>query len=156
MVQLHTEQTAGKLLQHHSGHFNVIFLTHPILSGFSNRRVALPAGSHVLVRLRSTCHRHICGLQTFWTFGHFELHFRALFETAIAIGLNGGEVYKDIFSILPLDESVALGRVKPFHCAFFFHVLPFQLYCSPSPYLTRHKRKGGRGYTRATPIPATG
>jgi hypothetical protein len=60
-------------------------------------------------------------------------------------------VHEDVIAILPLDESIALGRVKPFHCAFFFHVLPFSAVLLLAP-LPDPKKNGGRGFdTRATP-----
>src|SRR5947207_271102 len=32
-------------------------------------------------------------------------------------------MHEDIFPVFPLNKSVALGCVKPLHCAFFFHLL---------------------------------
>src|SRR4029077_8749565 len=42
VIQLHAEQTTGELLQHHSGYFYIVFLTHPNLSDSLNRRGADP------------------------------------------------------------------------------------------------------------------
>jgi hypothetical protein len=75
----------------------------------------------------SARHRYVCCLQTLRALRNLKLNFRPLLEAPIAVRLNGREVDEYIFAILPLDESIALRRVKPFHCAFFFHVLPFQL-----------------------------
>src|SRR5260370_7918106 len=59
---------------------------------------------------------------------------------------------ENVLAILPLDESVALGCVKPFHCAFLFHVLPFSTwYCDLSSCNSRQKKWGARLVTRANP-----
>src|SRR5712692_4812054 len=78
---------------------------------------------------RSARHYGYIGrLQPLGTLGHLELHLGALFEAPVTVGLNGREVHEHVLPILPLDEAVAFGCVKPFHCAFFFHVLPSLLY----------------------------
>jgi hypothetical protein len=64
---------------------------------------------------------YVLGLQALGTLLHLELHFRALIQAPISIGLNGRKVNEDIVAAGPLDESVALRGVKPFHCTFFFH-----------------------------------
>jgi hypothetical protein len=61
-------------------------------------------------------------------------------------------VDENVLAILALDESVAFGCVKPFHCAFFFHVLPFSAwYCNLISSTDRQKKWGARLFTRANP-----
>ena len=70
---------------------------------------------------------NVGGLQTLRSLRHFELHLGAFVQRAVSLRLNGGEVYEDIFPVLPLDKAVPLGCVKPLHCSFFFHLPIFPL-----------------------------
>src|SRR6476660_7370779 len=116
-----------------------------------NRRRRPPAGSHSFCsRARSAHHRYVRRLQPLRSFRHLEFHFGAFFEATVAVRLNGREVHEYILAVLPLNKPVALGCVKPFHCAFFFHVLPFQLYCSWNSFPTP-KNAGERGFDARTP-----
>jgi hypothetical protein len=63
-------------------------------------------------------------LKTLRSRGDFELHARALVQRAISFRLNRGEVHEHILACLSidsaaLDESVTLGRIKPFNCTLF-------------------------------------
>ena len=49
VIQLHAEQTAGEFLQHDSGNFYIVFLTHPNLSATWNRRGADPPVPHASI-----------------------------------------------------------------------------------------------------------
>src|SRR5579872_2189408 len=70
------------------------------------------AGSHSLYSgTRSAGHRYVRRLQPLGSLGHLEFHFCAFFEATVAVRLNGREVDKNIFAVLPLNESVALGCV---------------------------------------------
>jgi hypothetical protein len=46
-----------------------------------------------------------------------ELDALALFEGAVAVTLDGGEVHEDVVSALSRDETEALLAVEPFHGA---------------------------------------
>src|SRR5471030_1749584 len=61
-------------------------------------------------------------LQTLRALGYFELDTRPFIQATIPFGLNLGEVYEDVLSVLPLDKAVALSCVEPLHCTFFFHL----------------------------------
>src|SRR5437773_3321644 len=112
-----------------------------------------PVRNHRLRLAGSARHRaYVRCLQTFGPARHFEFHLRAFFQAAIALGLYSREVHEHVFTILPLDESVTLGGVKPFHCAFFFHGNPFQLSdCVRLPARIPKKNGGTRSDSRATP-----
>src|ERR1035437_3295287 len=66
-------------------------------------------------------------LQTLGTRRHCELHPGAFIQGAVSLRLDRREVHEDVFSVLPLDKAVALSRVKPLHCTFFFHLPIFLL-----------------------------
>src|ERR1700682_1245113 len=61
-------------------------------------------------------------LQTFGACGHLKLHLGTFIQCAIPFRLDGGEVHEYIFSVFPLNKTVALGCVKPLPCPFFFHL----------------------------------
>jgi hypothetical protein len=54
-------------------------------------------------------------------FDHVKLHLLTFLKAAESAGLDGGEMYEYILTILAADESIALGVVKPLHCS-CFHV----------------------------------
>src|SRR5690349_35463 len=64
---------------------------------------------------------HVGRLQSLRPTRHFELDPRTLLEAAVALRLDRREVHENVFSILPLDEAISLGCIKPLHCTFFFH-----------------------------------
>src|SRR6266567_8622515 len=66
-------------------------------------------------------------LQTFRSLRHFELYTGAFIQGAISLRLDRREMHEDVFSVLPLDKTEALGRVKPLHYSFFFHLPIFLL-----------------------------
>ena len=127
VLQLNAEQPAGKLLQNGAGYFNAVLFAHkPPAFGFFVDRPAHERWHRAGPR-NALGHRDVGGLQTFRARRYFKFHTRAFIQAAVTLGLKGGEVYKDILSILPLDKAVALGRVKPLHCTFFFHLPIFVL-----------------------------
>ena len=60
-------------------------------------------------------------------FDHVKLHLLTFLEAAESAGLDGGEMYEDILTILAADKSIALGVVKPLHCS-CFHVVALFLF----------------------------
>lgn len=64
---------------------------------------------------------YVFRLQSFGALLDLELHFRAFVQRTIAIRLNRGKVNEHIVAAGPLDESIALRGIKPFHYAFFLH-----------------------------------
>src|SRR3954454_470191 len=85
-----------------------------------NRPDAMPDRSMVQPLGR----RDVGRLQTFGPLRHLELDASALIQGAISLRLNRREVHEDVLSVFTLDEAIALGRVEPLHCTFFFH-LPY-------------------------------
>src|SRR5262249_49823623 len=57
---------------------------------------------------------HGLGLRAPVALSDLELHPLALFEGAVAIRLDGGEVDEDVPTTVDRDEAVALVRVEPF------------------------------------------
>src|ERR1017187_3447675 len=99
--------------------------------------------------LTASAHCDVGRLQAFGPFGHLKLHSGAFIQALITLGLNRREVYEDIFSILPLDKTVALGRVEPLHCTFFFHLPIFLLFENASTQTGRKQEKGARTDSRS-------
>src|SRR5215831_1834332 len=64
---------------------------------------------------------YVFGLKSLGTLFHLELHFSAFVQATITVSLNGGKVNEDVVATGPLDETVTLGGVKPFHNTFFLH-----------------------------------
>ena len=54
-------------------------------------------------------------------FDYVELNLLSFLQAAETVGLNGGEVYKYVLTVLAADESIALGVVKPLYCSLFCH-----------------------------------
>jgi len=94
------------------------------LSSPKNRKAACHGGSSLKmsgkVDLQSV---HVLGLQTFGALLNLELNLRAFIQAAIPVCLDGREMHKHVVTAGPLDESIALRGIKPFHNAFFFHLL---------------------------------
>jgi hypothetical protein len=79
--------------------------------------------------------------------GHLELHAGALIQGTVSVRLNGGKVHEYILACFALDESEALGRVKPLHCTFLSHSKPLEKIADLKQELThirRNKEKGCR------------
>jgi hypothetical protein len=70
----------------------------------------------------------VLGLSPFGTLNHFKLHFLILSQRAETVALDGTVMHKDIRTVFPADEAKALGVIKPFYFARFFHS------CNPPPY----------------------
>jgi len=56
---------------------------------------------------------NVLGLPALGAFGHVELYRLPFLQAAKAAGLNGGEMHKDIFTVLTADEAIAFAVVKP-------------------------------------------
>jgi hypothetical protein len=118
MFKLDTEQTAGEFLKNCAGNFDAIFFAH--IPFEADRLVSRPAE-----KLSGRC--DVGRLQAFRALGHLKFYSGAFIQRAVALRLDGGEVYEHVFSILPLYKTVALGCVEPLHCTFFFHLPRFLL-----------------------------
>jgi hypothetical protein len=69
----------------------------------------------------------VLSLPALRAFDHVELDLLTFLKAAESAGLNGGEMYEYILTILTADESIALGVVKPLHCS-CFHVVALFLF----------------------------
>jgi (2Fe-2S) ferredoxin len=82
----------------------------------------------------------------------FELYLRTFVYRPVSIHLEGRIVHEHILAGGPLDETIALRGVKPFHNTFFSH------YCSPDltggerDVLEGQKMKKLRLYSRVAPL----
>src|ERR1039458_9887059 len=65
--------------------------------------------------------RDVGCLQPLRTARYFELHTGAFIQASVTFRLDGREMHEDVFSVLPLDEAVSFGCIKPLHCTFFSH-----------------------------------
>ena len=118
VVELNTEQTTGEFFENRAGNFDAIFFAH---IPFNAGRPGEPARREISGRC------DVGRLQAFGALGHLKFYSGAFIQRAIALRLDGGEVHEHVFSILPLDKTVALGCVEPLHCPFFFHLPRFLL-----------------------------
>src|ERR1035438_6989563 len=84
------------------------------------------AASHPdLPRGRRRLHaRDVSGLEPLGTLGQLEFHGLALIQALVSTFLDRGKMYKYVLAGRALNETIALGPVEPFNCAFFFHNLP--------------------------------
>jgi hypothetical protein len=71
------------------------------------------------------CGLYVLRLPALGALDYVELHLLTLLQTAKAAGLNGGEMYEYILTVLAADKTVALGVVKPLHCSCFHDVAGF-------------------------------
>jgi hypothetical protein len=62
---------------------------------------------------------HVFCLPPLGTFNDTERNRLAFFQAAETIGLNGGEVYKNIFTVFPGEKAVTLRVIEPLHCSLF-------------------------------------
>src|SRR3954462_7053801 len=106
------------------------------LGNFSNSVPVTSIASSLLINLQKggpgpspvtpardlSSHRDVGRLQTLRAFGHFKLHAAALIQRLVSGILNRREMHEDVFSVLTLDKTEALGRVEPLHRTFFFHL----------------------------------
>src|SRR5690348_5824276 len=79
------------------------------------RGAALPAAPPALRAL------DVLGLEAFRALPNLEAHSGALFQGAVPIALNGGEMHKNILAVLALNKPVTLGGVKPLDSTLFLH-----------------------------------
>ena len=154
VVELDAEQAAGEFFQNRAGYFDIVFFAHKPPGWI---RLGGPARS-----LRSGAGPPDCSLaavtlvacRPLGPLRHFKLHSGAFIQAAITLRLDRREMHEDVFSVLPLDEAVAFGCVKPLHCTFFFH-LPIFLLCNSKCTGLRpagSKQKRGCGWTHAAPL----
>src|SRR5208283_4899338 len=64
---------------------------------------------------------YVAGLKAFGAFEQIELHGLTLVERAIAVLLNGGEMYENILTRGALDETISLRPVEPLHSSLLSH-----------------------------------
>src|SRR5579884_2605133 len=62
---------------------------------------------------------NVLGLVAFRPLFNLELHHLALRQRFVAIHLNRGEMDKNVFSRLALDESIPLRCIEPLHDTLF-------------------------------------
>src|SRR5579863_6484645 len=74
---------------------------------------------HLGIRLRHPS--HIRRIQPFRPLLAFELHGLAFVQRLVAVLLDGRKMDEHIFTARALNESVALGSVKPLHHSLFLH-----------------------------------
>jgi hypothetical protein len=74
---------------------------------------------------------NVLSLEAFGTFRYFKFYGLTFVQGLVAVHLNRGEVDKNIFPGLPLDETVTLRSIKPLHCPLFLHFpyLELELLC---------------------------
>ncbi len=56
---------------------------------------------------------HICRLESLWTPDDFKLDGCTLLKAAIAVSLDRRKVDEDVFTTLPLDETIPLAGIEP-------------------------------------------
>ena len=75
----------------------------------------LPAFQYSLENL------HVLGLPALRPLGHVELNGLAFLQRAESVGLNCGEVDKNVLAVCSAQKSEAFGVVKPLHCTLFHY-----------------------------------
>ena len=63
----------------------------------------------------------VLGLGAFGALDHFEFHFLVFAQRAEALAHDGAVMHEDIGAVVPGDEAITLGIVKPFYFAGFLH-----------------------------------
>ena len=69
----------------------------------------------------------VLSLPALRAFDHVKLNLLTFLQAAETVGLNGGEVHENVFTILAADETIALGIVEPLYCSCFHDVAVFLL-----------------------------
>jgi hypothetical protein len=69
---------------------------------------------------------HVCRIQAFRSLLALKLDSFTLVQRLVPILLNGGKVDEHILSRGPLNETVTLSPIEPFHNALLFHVNSFR------------------------------
>src|SRR5215467_10683861 len=64
---------------------------------------------------------YVAGLIALGTFEQVELDSLSFIQCAVAIFLNGGEMYEHVLAGGALDKSITLGSVEPLHCTLLSH-----------------------------------
>ena len=75
---------------------------------------------------------YILCLPALGSLDYIELDLLTFLQAPKSTGLDGGEVYEYILSILAADETITLGVVKPLYCSCFHGValFPFSFRCA--------------------------
>ena len=60
-------------------------------------------------------------LEAFRSLGEVELNGLALVQAPVSALLDSRKMYKNILARGPLNETIALGSVKPLYCTFLSH-----------------------------------
>jgi len=58
---------------------------------------------------------------------HLKLNSLTLVQRPVAVHLDRGEMYENVFSRLPLYEPITLGSIEPLHSSLFLHFLDLDL-----------------------------
>jgi hypothetical protein len=66
---------------------------------------------------------YVLGLEALGAPLDLEFYLRAFLQSPVAGHLNSGKMDEHIFAARTLDESIALGGVKPLHYTLFSHYL---------------------------------
>src|SRR5229473_1514599 len=98
---------------------------------------------------------YVAGLKAFGAFEQIELYGLTLIERAVAVLLDCGEVYENVFPSGALDESISLRPVEPLYCSLLSHrKTPFpsrqELSFPNSPIVPR--RSSGRSAPSRNPV----
>jgi hypothetical protein len=64
-------------------------------------------------------------LPAFGAFGHGEFNRLAFLQAAVSIGLDRGEMHKDILSTLTRDKTKAFSGVEPLYSSLFHFVFSY-------------------------------
>ena len=66
---------------------------------------------------------NVLSLKALGTLFYFKFNCLAFVQGLVSVHHDRREVDKNVFSGLPLDETVPLGSIEPLHCALFLHFL---------------------------------
>jgi hypothetical protein len=67
---------------------------------------------------------HVCRLQSFRTLRNLKLYLIAFIKGFKPILLDGGEVYENITSVVPRNETIALFLIEPLYTTFGHYSSP--------------------------------
>jgi len=91
----------------------------PAEGGWATKRIGKGGIPSAEKGCLQTC--YIGSLIALGSFEQVELHALAFVQSAVAVLLDGGEVHENIFATRPLNETIALSTIKPFHCSLLSH-----------------------------------
>src|SRR5579864_8737547 len=64
---------------------------------------------------------YVCRLKALGALEQVKLHGFTLVQGAIAVLLDGGEVYEHVLTGRAMDKSISLRPVEPLYCSFLSH-----------------------------------